>query len=77
MNLGIAHSLIVGLAIIAATLLGATHSLPGHDVETIILAAIGSLTGHGVGYAHGMQTALKTTETMRAPAPATEETVGG
>lgn len=64
MNLGVAHTFVVGLAIIVAGTLAALHSLTSTDFQTITLAGIGSLTGHGVGYAHGMQSALKAAESL-------------
>ena len=59
MNIGYAHAGIAAIAIIAAAVCGGLHAIAGSEVQTIIIGALGSLSGHAVGFAHGAQVALR------------------
>ena len=60
MNLTQAHVVAVCLIVICATLLGATHAMGSSDITNIYVAALGSLSGHAVGYAAGQKAIIDT-----------------
>lgn len=55
MNLGYVHAAVAALAIAGACFCGVLHAIAGSEVQTIIIGSLGSLSGHAVGFAHGLQ----------------------
>lgn len=67
--LTLGHLLVVGLIVLCTTLMGIEHALTGSEVKDIIIACLGSLSGHAVGYAAGKSAGEENAAFPRKGAP--------